>query len=64
MIQFFFRLMLSQDALDAVPRGGDPLSHPAIAAMKERQIADLPFDPTEISEPQGPGKTASHPNPR
>ncbi|MBO6603238.1 hypothetical protein [Rhodophyticola porphyridii] len=27
----------------------DPLSHPDIARMSKRELADLPFDPTRIA---------------
>lgn len=28
----------------------DPLSHPAIRAMSQREIADLPFDPRRLTK--------------
>ncbi len=44
MFKFFWRRSASLRS-DENPYPQDPLSHPAIASMSSRQIADLPFDP-------------------
>lgn len=28
----------------------DPLAHPALQAMSQRELADLPFDPRDVDE--------------
>lgn len=44
MFKFFWRRSASR-RFDEASYVQDPLSHPALAAMSERQLADLPFDP-------------------
>lgn len=44
MFKFFWRRSASPRSNEN-PYPQDPLSHPAIASMSPRQIADLPFDP-------------------
>lgn len=44
MFKFFWRRSALPRS-DENPYPQDPLSHPAIASMSPRQIADLPFDP-------------------
>lgn len=49
MLKFFFRQSRRSSACHADDGGGsedwirDPLAHPAIEAMDERQLGDLPF---------------------
>lgn len=44
MFKFFWRRSASPRS-DENPYPQDPLSHPVIASMDQRQLADLPFDP-------------------
>jgi len=44
MFKFFWRKNASLRS-DENPYTQDPLSHPVIASMSQRQIADLPFEP-------------------
>ncbi|HLP67469.1 MAG TPA: hypothetical protein VK181_08110 [Rhizobium sp.] len=57
MFKFFWRRSAWQRS-DENPYPQDPLSHPVIASMDQRQIADLPFDPHAFGK-VGPVSDAS-----
>lgn len=37
-------------AAEAASWRRDPLSHPAVQAMSQRELGDLPFDPRRVAE--------------
>ncbi len=45
-----FTRLRSEKNVDCCAGYGDPLSHPAVQKMTLRELADLPFDRTQITD--------------
>ncbi len=63
MFKFFWRRSASPRS-DENPYSQDPLSHPVIASMDQRQIADLPFEPHVFGKADSVSDTSSATSPR
>lgn len=62
MFQFFFKETPQASTFSRPPWCGDPLQHPLLRDMSQRDLADLPFSPEQPPEKYGRLEEASRPD--